>query len=79
VGKTCPGTCEKTTKQKKPESIKVGHKAPLFTLKDGKGKTYSIEDSLRMNKRIVLFFYPKGESSLSLSTRTHTHTRTPAC
>lgn len=59
VGKTCPGSCEKTTKQKKPEPINVGQKVPLFTLKDGKGKTYSIEDSLRLNKRIVLFFYPK--------------------
>jgi hypothetical protein len=70
VGKTCHG-CDKDLRKaakllnkKKPEPVAVGDQVPLFTLKDGKGKSYSIEDSLHMNKRIVLFFYPKGEITL---------------
>lgn len=41
--------------------LKVGDKAPLFTLPTGDGKSVSLKD-LR-GKKVVLYFYPKDSTS----------------
>ena len=41
--------------------LKIGDKAPEFTLKSSAGKQVSLKD-LR-GKRVVLFFYPKANTS----------------
>ena len=41
--------------------LKAGDKAPLFTLPSGDGKSISIKD-LR-GKRVVIYFYPKDNTS----------------
>ena len=38
-------------------ALKVGAKAPQFTLMDDKGKKFSLKDHL--GKKVVLYFYPK--------------------
>lgn len=47
--------------------VEIGDKAPFFTLQDAKDNTYSLEESIRMGKKIVLFFYPKGSFLAYLS------------
>lgn len=37
--------------------VKVGNKAPLFTLADGAGKKVKLADF--KGKKVVLYFYPK--------------------
>ena len=41
--------------------LKIGHKAPDFTLTSGSGKTLSLKDFA--GKKIVLYFYPKDNTS----------------
>lgn len=41
--------------------LKVGDKAPTFRLKNDAGKDVSLSDHL--GKRVVLFFYPKANTS----------------
>lgn len=41
--------------------LKVGSKAPAFTLTAGDGKSYSLKDFA--GKNIVLYFYPKDDTS----------------
>jgi thioredoxin-dependent peroxiredoxin len=41
--------------------LKVGDKAPLFALSDGDGKTIALKDL--GGKKIVLYFYPKDNTS----------------
>lgn len=41
--------------------LKSGQKAPNFSLKDDEGKTRSLKDF--KGKRVVLFFYPKADTS----------------
>lgn len=39
------------------EPLKIGDKAPLFSLKDNKGKTVDLKSILKGNQSVVLFFY----------------------
>jgi peroxiredoxin len=39
------------------EPLKVGDKAPLFSLKDNAGKLIDLKNILKENKSVVLFFY----------------------
>ncbi len=48
------------TKTKEPRMLKVGEKAPDFTVKDHNGNTVKLSD-LR-GKKIVLWFYPKADT-----------------
>jgi len=41
--------------------LKIGHKAPDFTLASGNGKTLSLKDF--SGKKIILYFYPKDNTS----------------
>lgn len=41
--------------------LELGQKAPLFTLPDQDGNTFSLQDHL--DKKIVLYFYPKDNTS----------------
>jgi thioredoxin-dependent peroxiredoxin len=41
--------------------LKVGQKAPDFTLPSGEGKIFSLKDFL--GKKIVLYFYPKDDTT----------------
>jgi peroxiredoxin Q/BCP len=41
--------------------LKIGHKAPDFTLVSGGGKTLSLKDFT--GKKIILYFYPKDNTS----------------
>jgi len=41
--------------------LKIGHKAPDFTLVSSSGKTLSLKDFA--GKKIVLYFYPKDNTS----------------
>ena len=45
------------------EKIKVGDKAPDFTLQDQNGKPVVLSDILKKN-HVVLYFYPKDETSI---------------
>jgi len=59
AGKSCrPGWDMQHTK--KPP-VAVGDKAPLFILNDGNGMPYSLKHSIAMKKKVIIFFYPKGE------------------
>lgn len=40
--------------------IKVGHKAPAFTLPDQDGKIHSLSDYL--GKKVLIYFYPKDDT-----------------
>ena len=40
-----------------PVELKVGDKAPLFTLESSSGENVSLQESL--GKKVVLYFYPK--------------------
>jgi len=51
-------SCKSQTKQ-----LDVGDTIPKFTLLNQDGKTFSMKDSLG-KKMIVIFFYPKDESSV---------------
>lgn len=50
-------------KQGRHADIKVGDKAPDFSLPSGSGQTVSLKDFLG-KKSVVLFFYPKDETSV---------------
>lgn len=54
---------ETKVKETKSHSIKVGDKAPDFSLKSGSGNTVSLAD-FKGKKSVVLFFYPKDETSV---------------
>jgi thioredoxin-dependent peroxiredoxin len=41
--------------------LKIGHKAPDFSLLSGSGKTLSLKDFA--GKKIILYFYPKDNTS----------------
>ena len=41
--------------------LKIGQKAPDFTLASGSGKTLGLKDF--SGKKIVLYFYPKDNTS----------------
>jgi peroxiredoxin Q/BCP len=41
--------------------LKIGDKAPAFRLKNDSGSEISLSDFL--GKRVVLFFYPKANTS----------------
>jgi len=41
--------------------LKIGDKAPAFRLKNDEGNDISLSDHL--GKRVVLFFYPKANTS----------------
>lgn len=43
--------------------IQKGEKAPLFESKDQDGKTIRLADFLNKGKKIVLYFYPKDNTS----------------
>lgn len=43
--------------------IQKGDKAPLFESKDQDGKTIKLADFLHQDKKIVLYFYPKDDTS----------------
>ncbi len=47
---------------KNNKQVKVGEKAPLFTLPDNEGKNLSLQDYIG-KKIIVLYFYPKDETA----------------
>lgn len=51
------------TKAEKSHDVKVGDKAPDFTLKSGSGQTVSLSD-FKGKKSVVVFFYPKDETSV---------------
>lgn len=42
------------------ETVKVGDKAPAFSLPDANGKTVKLADF--RGKKVVLFFYPKDNT-----------------
>ncbi len=42
--------------------LKEGSKAPVFSLQDDQGKQVSLSD-FSGKKRVVLFFYPKADTS----------------
>jgi len=44
-------------------AIKIGDKLPSFTLNDQDGKSFSIDDLIG-KKNIVIYFYPKDETSI---------------
>ncbi|WP_448528930.1 thioredoxin-dependent thiol peroxidase [Raineya sp.] len=44
-------------------TLKVGDKAPLFEAKDQNSKTIALADFLGKGKKIVLYFYPKDDTS----------------
>ncbi len=48
-----------TRKQIKPEELKVGMKAPDFTLKDAFGKSYTLS-SYKGEEPVVVYFYPEA-------------------
>ena len=50
-------------KTEKAHDVKVGDKAPDFTLKSGSGQTVSLSD-FKGKKSVVVFFYPKDETSV---------------
>lgn len=50
-------------KAEKSHDVKVGDKAPEFTLKSGSGQNVSLSD-FKGKKSVVLFFYPKDETSV---------------
>ncbi|MBX9949657.1 MAG: peroxiredoxin [Candidatus Obscuribacterales bacterium] len=54
---------ENKVKQTKSQAVKVGDAAPDFTLKSGEGKTVTLLQ-FRGKKSVVLFFYPKDETSV---------------
>ena len=47
-------------KSAKPSELKVGQKAPAFTLPDQTGKRVSLSDF--KGKKVVLYFYPKDDT-----------------
>ncbi len=51
------------TRAEKSHDVKVGDKAPDFTLKSGSGQTVSLSD-FKGKKSVVVFFYPKDETSV---------------
>jgi len=54
---------ENKVKETKSHTVKVGDSAPDFTLKSGDGKSVSLSE-FRSKKSVVLFFYPKDETSV---------------
>ena len=48
------------SKTAKPVELKVGQKAPSFTLPDATGKKVSLSDF--KGKKVVLYFYPKDDT-----------------
>lgn len=54
---------ENKVKETKSHAVKVGDNAPEFTLKSGDGKSVSLSE-FRGKKSVVLFFYPKDETSV---------------
>ncbi len=54
---------ETKVKETKSHNLKVGDKAPDFSLKSGSGETVSLAD-FKGKKSVVLFFYPKDETSV---------------
>lgn len=55
------GCQTKRSDMKEDHEITIGAKAPLFTLKDSEGKTFSLADHIG-HKNLVIYFYPKDES-----------------
>lgn len=53
----------KKVTQGKTSSVKVGDKAPDFSLPSGSGETVALKD-FNGKKSVVLFFYPKDETSV---------------
>ncbi len=56
-------TVQQTMKQGSLMAIKTGDKLPSFTLNDQNGKLFSIDDLIG-KKNIVIYFYPKDETSI---------------
>ncbi len=54
---------ETKVKETRSHNIKVGDKAPDFSLKSGSGETVALAD-FKGKKSVVLFFYPKDETSV---------------
>ena len=54
---------ESKVKESKSHAVKVGDKAPDFSLKSGSGETVTLAD-FKGKKSVVLFFYPKDETSI---------------
>ncbi len=54
---------ETKVKETKSHGVKVGDKAPDFSLKSGSGENVSLSD-FKGKKSVVLFFYPKDETSV---------------
>ncbi len=44
-------------------TLKVGDKAPLFDAKDQNGNPIALKDFLGKGKKVVLYFYPKDDTS----------------
>ncbi|MBC7999042.1 MAG: peroxiredoxin [Leptolyngbya sp.] len=53
----------KKVTQGKTTSVKIGDKAPDFSLLSGSGETVALKD-FNGKKSVVLFFYPKDETSV---------------
>lgn len=43
--------------------LKIGDKAPKFELPDQNGKTHKLEELLKMGDYVLLYFYPKDDTS----------------